>query len=159
MTGDKTGREHAFSMAGVGWLRGLDGPERGRYLSAGHKVIVAPESDKHDPGQDREAEIERLTQELSGLINEAGTQGREELREYALSLIQAETETTHVEEPPQQEEPKQELVFNPLALSIPLVLLGILLLLLFPPVGVVILLFAVVMAVGGGLYTLLFHRR
>lgn len=120
---------------------------------------MAPESEKYDPGQDREAEIERLTQELSGLINEAGTQGREELREYALSLIQAETETIHVEEPPQQEEPKQELVFNPLALSIPLVLLGILLLLLFPPVGVVILLFAVVMAVGGGLYTLLFHRR
>lgn len=120
---------------------------------------MAPESGKEESGQDLEDKIERLTKELSGLINEAGIQGREELRDYAVSLIQTETETTLVEEPAQQEVSKQELVFNPLALSIPLVLIGILLLLLFPPIGVVILLFAVVMAVGGGLYTLLFHRK
>ena len=122
-------------------------------------MIVAPESEKEESGQDLEDKIERLTKELSGLINEAGAQGREELRDYTVSLIQAETETTGVEEPAQQEVNKQEVVFNPLALSIPLVLIGILLLLLFPPVGVFVLLFAVVMAVVGGLFTLLFHRK
>ncbi len=120
---------------------------------------MAPESEKEEYGQDLEDKIERLTKELSGLINEAGTQGREELLEYAVSLIRTETETAPVEEPAQQEVSKQKLVFNPLALSIPFVLIGILLLLLFPPVGAVMLLFAVVMAVGGGLYTLLSHRK
>lgn len=118
---------------------------------------MVPGSEKEESGQDLEDKIERLTKELSSLINEAGTQRREELREYAVSLIQIET--TLVEEPAEREVSKQELVFNPLALSIPFVLIGILLLLLFPPVGAVMLLFAAVMAVGGGLYTLLFHRK
>ncbi len=133
---------------------------RGRYLSAGHSGVVAPESEKKESGQEREDKIERLTKELSGLINEAGTQGREELRDYAVSLIQAETETTLVEEAAEQPQGgRQTGGMGLLALSIPLFLIGIFLLLLFPPVGMVMLLFAGVMVVGGGLYTLLFHRK
>lgn len=133
---------------------------RGRYLSAGNSVIVASESKKEEPSQDLEDRIESLSKELSGLINEAGTHGREELRDYAVSLIQGETETTLIEEPHQEDESgEQGPGFNPLALSIPFVLMGFILLLLFPPVGLFMLFFAVLMAVGGGLYTMFLKRK
>ena len=122
-------------------------------------MTVAPESEKEEPSQELEDKIESLTKELSGLINEAGTHGREELRDYAVSLIQGETETTLIEDPSQEDESReQEPAFNPLALSIPFVLMGFILLLLFPPVGLFMLFFAVVMAVGGWLY-MLFKRK
>ena len=123
-------------------------------------MTVTPESGKEEPNQDLEDKIEILTKELSGLINEAGKHGREELRDYAVSLIQGETETTLIEEPPQQDESEQqESAFNPLALSIPFVLIGFILLLLFPPIGLFMLFFAAVMAVGGWLYMMLFKRK
>jgi len=123
-------------------------------------MTVAPESEKEEPSQELEDKIESLTKELSGLINEAGTHGREELRDYAVSLIQGETETTLIEEPPQEDESaEQEPTFNPLALSIPFALMGFILLLLFPPVGLFMLFFAVVMAVGGWVYTMVFKRK
>ncbi len=122
-------------------------------------MIVAPESEKEEPSQELEDKIESLTKELSSLINEAGIHGREELRDYAVSLIQGETETTFIEEPPQEDATKQKPAFNPLALSIPFVLIGFILLFLFPPVGLFMLFFAVVMAVGGGLYTMVFKRK
>ena len=120
-------------------------------------MTVTPESGKEEPSQELEDKIESLTKELSGLINEAGIHGREELRDYAVSLIQGETETTLIEEPPQEDESQQESAFNPLALSIPFVLMGFILLLLFPPIGLFMLFFAAVMAVGGWLY-MLFKR-
>lgn len=119
---------------------------------------MAPESEKEEPSQALEDRIESLSKELSGLINDAGRQGREELRDYAVSLIQGETETTLIEEPSQEESPNQDTALNPVALSIPFGLIGIILLMLFPPVGLCMLLFAMVMAVGGGLYTLLVKR-
>ena len=122
-------------------------------------MTVAPESEKEEPSQELEDKIESLTKEISGLINEAGTHGREELRDYAVSLIQGETETTLIEDPSQEDESsEQEPAFNPLALSIPFVLMGFILLLLFPPVGLFMLFFAVVMTVGGWLY-MLFKRK
>ena len=133
---------------------------RGRYVSVGNSVIVASESEKEEPSQDLEDRIESLSKELSGLINEAGAHGREELRDYAVSLIQGETETTLIEEPHQEDASgEQEPGFNPLALSIPFVLIGFILLLLFPPVGLFMLFFAAVMAVGGWVYTMVFKRR
>ena len=60
---------------------------------------VAEDAHKPAPGQDVENTIEDLTKELSRLINEAGADGREELRDYAVSLLQGETETTQTEEP------------------------------------------------------------
>ena len=120
---------------------------------------MAPESEKEEPSQALEDRIESLSKELSGLINDAGRQGREELRDYAVSLIQGETETTLIEEPPQEELSDHNTGLNPVALSIPFVLIGLILLVLFPPVGLFMLLFAVVMAVGGGLYSMLLNRK
>jgi hypothetical protein len=119
---------------------------------------VAREPEKEEHSQELEEKIESLTKELSGLINAAGTRGREELRDYAVSLLQGETETTVVEEPPPVAAETPSAPFNPLALSIPFFLIGAFLLLLFPPVGIFLLLFAVVMALGGGLSALLCKR-
>lgn len=123
-------------------------------------MIVTLGSEKEEPSQELEDKIESLTKELSGLINEAGTHGREELRDYAVSLIQGETEAILIEEPSQEDESSERgPAFNPLALSIPFVLMGFILLLLFPPVGLFMIFFAVLMAVGGGLYTMVFKRK
>jgi hypothetical protein len=120
---------------------------------------VARESEKEEEhSRELEEKIETLTRELSGLINAAGTKGREELRDYAVSLLQGETETTVGEEPPPARETASP-PFNPLALSIPFFLIGAFLLLLFPSVGIFLLAFAVLMALWGGLSVLLFKRQ
>ena len=121
--------------------------------------VVAREPEKEEQSRELEEKIEGLTKELSGLINTAGTRGREELRDYAVSLLQGDTETLVAEEPPLVAESSSSAApFNPLALSIPFFLMGGFLLLLFPPVGISLLLFALVMAVWGGLSALLFKR-
>jgi len=119
---------------------------------------VARESEKEEKrSQELEERIENLTRELSGLINAAGPKGREELRDYAVSLLQGETETSAVEDPhPAKETPSSP--FNPVALSIPFFLIGALLLLLFPPVGIFLFFIAVIMALWGGL-SILFRRK
>lgn len=118
---------------------------------------MAEDAHKPAPGQDVENNIEDLTKELSRLINEAGTDGREELRDYAVSLLQGETETTQTEEPV-EEDSAQPASFSPVALSIPFLLIGIILLPLFAPVGLMLLLLAVIMGVGGWL-ALMFRRK
>jgi hypothetical protein len=120
-------------------------------------VAREPEKEEHD--RELEEKIESLTKELSGLINAAGTKGREELRDYAVSLLQGETETTAVEEPDRKEVSPPSAPLNLVALSIPFFLIGAFLLLLFPPVGIFLLLFALMMGIWGGLSALLFRRR
>ena len=119
---------------------------------------MAEEAHKSAPGQDVEKKIEDLTQELSHLINEAGTDGREELRDYAVSLLQSGTETTQTEEPAGEDQAEPSSPFSPVALSIPFLLIGIILLPLFAPVGLMMLLLAIVMGVGGWL-ALMFRRK
>jgi len=119
---------------------------------------VARKPEKEEHSRELEEKIEDLTKELSGLINAAGTKEREELRDYAVSLLQGGTETgTGGEPPPARENPSSP--FNPLALSIPFFLIGAFLLLLFPPVGIFLLLFALVLALWGGLSVLLLKRH
>ncbi len=113
---------------------------------------------KSAPSQDVENKIDDLTKELSRLINEAGTDGREELRDYAVSLLQGETETTQTEEPAGEDQAEPSSPFSPVALSIPFFLIGIILLPLFAPVGLVMLLLAIVMGVGGW-FALMFRRK
>ncbi len=119
---------------------------------------MAEEAQKPAQGRELEEKIEGLTKELSGLINEGGTGARDELREYAVSLIQGGTETVLMEEPTRQDETEDTPSFSVVALSIPFLLIGIILLPLFAPVGLAMLLLALVMGVGGWL-ALMFRRR
>ena len=119
---------------------------------------MAQTPEKEEQSQALEERIESLTKELSGLINAAGTAEREELREYAVSLLQGETETVGGEEPPPAAETPSS-SFNAVALSIPFVLIGMILLPLFPPVGLFLLVFALLMGLWGWVSALLFGRK
>ena len=119
---------------------------------------MAEDAHKSAPGQDVENKIEDLAKELSSLINEAGTGGREEMRDYAVSLLQGETETTQTEEPAGEDLDEPAAPFSPVALSIPFLLIGIILLPLFAPIGLLMMLFALLMGVGGWL-SVLFRRK
>ena len=119
---------------------------------------MVPEHGKEKETQVLEEKIEDLTREISRLISTAETKGREELREYAISLLQGEIEAG----------PVVEVVaaalgstnpFNPLGISIPLFLIGGILLFLFPPVGVILLAAAVVMGVWAVLWSLFFRKQ
>lgn len=114
----------------------------------------------HDHKEQRQAleeRIEDLAKELSELINASGAKGREELRDYAISLLQGGTETSSREAgvPPTQSSSP----FNPFALAIPLLLVGLFLLLLFPPIGLLLILGAVVMMIWGGVLALFVKKR
>jgi hypothetical protein len=122
------------------------------------KRPVPKKQEKEEHGQELEERIEDLTRELSGLINASGTEGRDELRDYAISLLQGATETSTIEEQPLPATNVSS-SFNPFALAIPFFLTGAFLLLLFPPIGLFLILGAVIMMVWGGLVALLFRKR
>jgi len=119
---------------------------------------VAEDGHKTATGQNVENTIEYMSKELSRLLNESRTDGRSELRDYAVSLLQGETETTQTEEPAREDSAQPSTPFSPVALSIPFLLIGIILLPLFAPVGLLMLLLAIIMGVGGWL-ALMFRRK
>jgi hypothetical protein len=122
------------------------------------KRPVPKKQEKEEHGQELEERIEDLTRELSGLINASGTEGRDELRDYAISLLQGATETSTIEEQPLPATNVSS-SFNPFALAIPFFLIGAFLLLLFPPIGLFLIMGAVIMMLWGGLVALLFRKR
>lgn len=119
---------------------------------------MAPERKKEEETQVLEERIEGLTREISQLIGTAEAKGREELREYAISLLQGETETGPVVEAVPAAVGSTN-PFNPLGVSLPLFLIGGILLFLFPPVGVILLAAAVLMGMWAVLWSLLSHRK
>ncbi len=119
---------------------------------------MEPEHEKEEETQTPEERIESLTKEISQLIGTTETQEREELREYAISLLQGETETGPVvEAAPAAVESTNP--FNPLAISLPLFMVGGLLIFLFPPVGVILLSAAVLMGMWGVLWSVFSRRK
>ncbi len=118
---------------------------------------MAEDAHKSALGQDLEKTVEDLTKELSRFINEAGADGREELRDYAVSLLQGETETTQTEASA-REDAARPAPFSPVALSIPFLIIGIILLPLFAPIGLLMLFLATVMGIGGWL-ALMFSKK
>ena len=100
--------------------------------------------------------VEDLARQLADVVNTAGLESRQDLREYAIGLLKEETERddapaatpateTHV---PQ---------FSPLAFAIPIGLVSLPLVLLFPPLGLGLFGMAVVMGIWGLIDTF-FHR-
>lgn len=99
-----------------------------------------------------EREIERLTREISRLVGEAPAGERDELRSYALGLLREEVVREEVEESSSNDGGPAS--FNPLAMGIPVLLVGSFLLFLFPPVGLLLLGVAVLLVIWGILATL-----
>jgi hypothetical protein len=101
-----------------------------------------------------EAQVEALARELADTINAGQVEGRERLREVALSLLRDEVQLSEpaptsapVAAPPGS--------FNPFGIGIPLILMGSVLVFLFPPVGLLMFAAAAVMIAWGVGATLL----
>ena len=98
--------------------------------------------------------MEALARELADTINAGQLEGRERLREVALSLLRDEVQLT---EPVPASAPAVASPgsFNPFGIGIPLILMGSVLVFLFPPVGLLMFAAAGVMIAWGVGTTLL----
>ena len=125
---------------------------RTRDLAEDHRT-PAPAA---DPERELDAEIEELTRQIAELVNGAGTERRQDLREYAIELLR---ERTEVGDAPRTGSAVGTVDrTNPLGMAILLGLVSLPLLFLFLPVGLTMLAVAVVMGLWGILATI-FRRR
>ena len=98
--------------------------------------------------QTPEARVEALARELADTINAGQVEGRERLREVALSVLRDEVPLSEVQAGPESV-PVATGAFNPFGIGIPLVLMGSVLVFLFPPVGLLMFAAAAVMITWG----------
>ena len=119
-------------------------------------AVRAVTNEREAGGSDHtpEAEVEALARELADTINAGQVEGRERLREVALSLLRDEV---RLGEPVPASAPAVAPPgsFNPFGIGIPLILMGSVLVFLFPPVGLLMFAAAAVMIAWGVGATLL----
>ena len=121
---------------------------------AGDRPTPSPAADRQ---RELDAQVEDLTRQIAEIVNNAGPEARQALREYAIGLLKEETEVTDA--PAASAGVTHAARFNPLAIALLLVLVSLPLLLsvVFAPVGLFILVVAGVMGVWG-LLSILFGR-
>jgi hypothetical protein len=109
-----------------------------------------------DPAADRQreldAEIEELARRMADVVNSAGVERRQDLREYAIGLLREETERDDALSPTSSE--RHAATFSPLAFALLLGLVSLPLLLLFTPLGIGLFAMAAVMGLWGLVGTL-----
>ena len=109
--------------------------------------------DRPSPGSaaDRQRELDRkvedLTRQIAEVVNEAGAESRQDLREYAIGLLKEETERDDA--PDAKSTQTHAGQFSPLAFAILLGLVSLPLLLLFTPLGLGLFGLAVLMGIWG----------
>jgi len=114
-----------------------------------------------DEGQNRgsralEERVDQFVSEIAMLINGAAPELRRDLREFATGLLRERISEADAV-PEARSASAGPAPFSPLAVAIPLLLVGVLLVFLFPPVGLVILVMAVIMLVWGLIASILFR--
>ena len=92
--------------------------------------------------------VEELTREIADLVNTAGVESRQHLREYAIDLLKEETERDDAA-PTRSGEQQASAQFSPLAFAILIGVVALPLVLLFAPVGLGLLGVAVIMGIWG----------
>jgi hypothetical protein len=92
--------------------------------------------------------VEALARELADTINAGQVEGRERLREVALSLLRDEVRLNEPL-PATVAAPATGGTFNSFGIGIPLILMGSVLIFLFPPVGLLMFAAAAAMIVWG----------
>ena len=102
-----------------------------------------------------DAKVESLTRQIADVIKSAGSENRQDLREYALELLKEETEAG--EPAARSAPPRRNAGSNPLGIALLVGAVGLPLLALFPPVGLAMLAVAVVLAAWGVL-AVMFRR-
>lgn len=104
-----------------------------------------------------EARVEALAREIADTINAGQVEGREQLREVALSLLRDEVRLSEPSPTPASPLAAPG-TFNAFGIGIPLILMGSVLVFLFPPVGLLMFAAAAVM-IAWGVGTTLLRRR
>ena len=94
-----------------------------------------------------DAQIEDLTQRLVEVVNKAGPEHRQDLREYAIDLLRDATEAVDASAPKAARARKAS--NNPLGLGLLLLLVGLPMTLLFAPMGIGLVGIALVMCFWG----------
>jgi len=121
---------------------------------------LADERRTPDPGvarqRDLDQRVEDLTRQIADLVNTAGSESRQHLREYAIDLLKEETERDDTA-PPTSGQTQATANFSPLAFAILLGLVALPLVLLFAPLGLGLLGVAFLMGIWGVIDT--FFRR
>ncbi len=100
--------------------------------------------------------VEDLTRQIADLVNTAGSESRQHLREYAIDLLKEETERDDAAPTTSAETPATT-NFSPLAFAILVGMVALPLVLLFAPLGLGLLGVAFVMGIWGLIDT--FVRR
>ena len=122
-------------------------------------MALAEDRRTPDSGAERQRsldeQVEELTHRIAGLVNSAGVEGRQDLREYAIGLLKDETELADSPRPSSSISPTNRT--NPLGLALLLGLVALPLLFLFLPVGLTMLAVALVLGVWG-VVAVLVHR-
>ena len=98
--------------------------------------------------QELDRQVEELTRRIADVVNTAGVESRQNLREYAIDLLREETERDDVA-PTASTEKHATTKFSPLAFAILIGLVSLPLVLLFAPLGLGLLGMAVVMGIWG----------
>lgn len=94
-----------------------------------------------------DAQIEDLTRRLVEVVNKAGPEHRQDLREYAIDLLREGTEAVDV--PAARPARARRQSNNPLGLGLLLLLVGVPMTLLFAPMGIGLVGIALVMCFWG----------
>jgi hypothetical protein len=97
--------------------------------------------------QELDARVEVLARQIAELINRAGREQRQDLREYALGLIKEETEI--IEAPGAPSDKTRSTDGNPLGLALLLGVVALPMGILFPFVGVTMFAIALVLGIVG----------
>jgi hypothetical protein len=100
-----------------------------------------------DRQRELDAKVEQLTRQIAEIVNEAGVESRQDLREYAIGLLREETERDDA--PDAKSVQTHAGQFSPLAFAILLGLVSLPMLLLFTPLGLGLFGLAVVMGIWG----------
>ena len=114
--------------------------------------------DRRTPDRQRELDqrVEDLARQLADVVNTAGLESRQDLREYAIGLLKEETERDDAPEATSGSETHAP-QFSPLAFAILIGLVSLPLVLLFAPLGLGLFGMAVLMGIWGLIDTF-FHR-
>ena len=122
---------------------------------------ILAEEDRRTPAEtaarerELDAEVEELARRIADVVNTAGVESRQHLREYAVDLLKEETERDDA--PAASSATHVRTNFSPLAFAILIGLVALPLVLLFAPLGIGLLGVAIVMGIWGLIDT--FVRR
>ena len=117
---------------------------------------MAEDEEQNRGSRALEERVDQFVSEIATLINGAAPELRRDLLELATGLLRERI--SEAEAVPEARSASAGVApFSPVAVAIPLLLVGVLLVFLFPPVGLVILVMAVVVLVWGLIASILFR--